>query len=228
MSPLPAPDDLADLLRERLEQPLPGPDAHLRMSPRPRHGWEPGVCPEDARQAAGLILLYPSEQTSRLVLTQRRPDLLDHGGQVSLPGGEIEPGETIVAAALREAWEEVALDGDLVTVLGRLTPLHIPVSNFVLHPVVGMAPGRPDLHPADREVARILEPRLDLLMDPEHLALHESQHRTPPPRVPYFLVEDLQVWGATAMVLSELLALLDAAPDPWNEDDVEDRAARSE
>jgi len=207
---------VADLLGERLAGELPGVEAQLRMSPRPRHGWKPDVYPTDCRQAAALLLVYPLEGRSRIVLTQRA-DLPDHAGQVSLPGGEVEADETVIDAALREAHEEVGIEPQLVCVLGRLTPIHIPVSNFVLHPIVGMAHERPTMRAADSEVARILEPQIVALADPSSQAVRLGDYLEPPPLIPYFSVEDLEVWGATAMVLAEFLAVLGAAPDPWDE-----------
>jgi len=209
---------VADLLLDRLPGELPGIAAQLRMSPRPRHGWEPNVYPADCRRAAGLLLVYPLDGQARIVLTQRA-DLPDHGGQVSLPGGEVEPDETFIDAALREAHEEVSIEPRLVRVLGRLTPLHIPVSNFVLHPIVGMAHERPPMRAADREVARIIEPEIVALADPSRQAVRVGTYSEPPPLIPYFDVEELEVWGATAMVLAEFLAVLGAAPDPWHEID---------
>jgi len=207
---------VADLLSERLAHELPGVAAQLRMSPRPRHGWEPDVYPAGCRQAAGLLLVYPLAERARIVLTQRAA-LPDHGGQVSLPGGEVEPDETVIDAALREAHEEVGIEPGLVCVLGKLTPIHIPVSNFVLHPIVGMARERPTLRPDDNEVARILEPPIVELANPAHQAVRTGSYCAPPPLIPHFVVDDLEVWGATAMVLAEFLTVLDAAPDPWDE-----------
>jgi len=146
-------DDPSDLpatvafLREALAGPLPGLEAHLVMAPKPRVGWRPAAIPGDARAAAALVLLYPgNDGSSAVVLTVRAPDLVHHGGQVSLPGGAVEPGESIEGAALRESAEEVGLDSREVALLGRLSPLHIPVSGFVLHPVVGTLAAPPAFH----------------------------------------------------------------------------------
>ena len=157
----------------------------MRMSPRPRPGWIPERAPDDARVGAGLILLYPSEHNQpHLVLTVRRSDLAQHAGQVSLPGGAREEGEDRTAAALREAQEEVAIDPGAVEVLGELTLLHIPVSGFVLHPVVAWTPRRPDFHPDEREVARILEVPIHTLCDPAttHVERREHEGVTAKPR----------------------------------------------
>src|SRR5262249_53062572 len=111
-------------LEAALRGPLPGSDAQARMAPRPRRQWPADFNPARIRHAAGLLLVYPIDDRAYVVLTLRA-ESLRHGGQVSLPGGVTEPGETFAQAALREAHEEVALD-EPVRVLGMLTPLDIP------------------------------------------------------------------------------------------------------
>ena len=86
---------------------LPGVEAQLRMAPQPRGGWKPGFAPDEARPAAALLLLFPVDTGAVVLLTKRSPDLPHHAGQVSLPGGAVDPGESIEDAALREAEEEV-------------------------------------------------------------------------------------------------------------------------
>jgi hypothetical protein len=122
------------------------------------------------------------------------------------------PGETIEAAAIREAQEEIGIDPATVEVLGRLTPLHIPVSGFLLHPVVGFTSMRPAFQRAEWEVARIIEARVSLLSDPAVLK-RETRTRVVKGEpidvdVPYFDVDGEKVWGATAMVLAEFCAIL--------------------
>jgi 8-oxo-dGTP pyrophosphatase MutT (NUDIX family) len=198
-----------EALRARLARPLPGLDAQLRLAPQPRPGWDPHVVPPGMRDAAGLVLLYPHEGTWRVPLTVRGSTLRHHTGQVSLPGGRVDPGETFVAAALREAFEEVGLAPSAVEVLGRLSPLHIPVSRHLLHPIVGVATGRPVLVPAPDEVDRVIEASIDRLRGPDAVAW-DQRERSPGVLmdVPFFHVEDERVWGATAMVLAELIAVL--------------------
>jgi len=200
--------DLERRLRRALAGTLPGMEAQLRMAPVPRPGWLPGRSPEASRPAAALLLLFPAAAPAHVLLTVRSSRLPSHAGQVSMPGGAVEDGETIEDAALREASEETGVDPCSVRVLGRLTPLHIPVSGFVLHPVVGLADERPDFKLADGEVDRIVEPSLADLLDPAAVRRFPRLRDGLFQDVPYFAVDGLQVWGATAMVLAEFLELL--------------------
>ena len=138
-----------------------------------------------------------------------------HPGQVSLPGGAVEEGETLDAAALREAHEEIALDPREVRVVAPLTPLHIPVSGFALHPIVGVSDRRPALRAADGEVARILEVPVADLANPALVRRLTDVRDGREYQVPAFAVAGERVWGATAMVLAELLWVIGCAPDPW-------------
>jgi len=200
-------DQLVAAVTEGLAR-LPGVEAQQRMAPQPRHGWRPGFAPEDARPAAALLLLFPTNGEATVLLTKRSSALPQHGGQVSLPGGAVDPGETIEGAALREAEEEVGLARAAVRVIGRLTPLHIPVSGFVLHPVVGFASARPSTTAEAGEVDRIIDVPVAHLLDP---ARHRRTVRVRDGiefDMPYFDIDGEQVWGATAMVLAEFAAIL--------------------
>jgi 8-oxo-dGTP pyrophosphatase MutT (NUDIX family) len=196
---------------------LPGAEAHLRMSPNPRMPWDPSRFPDGGRDAAALLLLYPHADEWHLLLTVRGPDLRHHTGQISLPGGRVDDGESIEAAALREAEEEVGVGPAAVRVIGQLTPVQIPISGFVLHPVIGIADARPEFRPDDWEVARLIEVPLQALRDTSIVQTarrtREVDGRVDEIDVPYFAVQGEQVWGATAMVLAELLAVLESMPD---------------
>lgn len=205
-------NDLVRRLRSALSAPLPGLDAQLRMAPSPRLAWDPLRLPEGTRDGAVLLLVYPHDNTFQLPLTVRGSQLRNHTGQVSLPGGGVDDGETIEAAALREAEEEIGVPRGAVQLLGRLTPLLIPVSGYLLHPVVGFVPSRPVFNRAEWEVARIIEPTLAQLRDPATVK-RERRTRTDAGmaveiEVPFFDIESEKVWGATAMVLAEFCAIL--------------------
>jgi 8-oxo-dGTP pyrophosphatase MutT (NUDIX family) len=196
-----------DRIREGLQRPLPGAAAQDLLTPIPRREWPQNWNPARTRNAAGLLLLFPIDQRAHIVLTLRS-DAVRHGGQVSMPGGVVEPGETFEQAALREAHEEVGLAHHDVEVLGALTPIDIPVSGFRLHPIVAAAAQRPALLPADAEVARILEVDLENLLDQEAVAWRPMTRDTTTRNVPFLPAGGAEIWGATAMVLAELLTIL--------------------
>jgi 8-oxo-dGTP pyrophosphatase MutT (NUDIX family) len=163
------------------------------------------------KHAAALILLYKDADEYRFPLTVRRPDLLHHPGQISLPGGGLDHGEMHEAAALREAEEEIGIDPSTVRILGSLTPLYVIVSGFVVTPFVGVVSERPQFRPEAREVAEILEVSLAELTDPSRRMWGDRTREGYKLQFPYFAVgnpPEHQVWGATAMILSEFVQLL--------------------
>jgi len=201
--------EVESILRVRLAGTLPGPDAQVRFAPVPTtRGWRTGEFPEDARVAAALLCLYPSEQGVTIPLTVRATTLARHAGQVSLPGGAKDPGETLVEAALREASEEIGLDPASVRVLGELTPIHVLVSGFTLHPIVGITDTRPDFQPAAGEVAEIVEVRLEDLRDASRVRTGTRDREGLTIEYSYLDLCGHQVWGATAMILGEFIQLI--------------------
>lgn len=205
-------DAFVTRLSVRLREELPGRDAQRLMAPVPRTPWPADADPQTARQAAALLLLYPLGGRIHLALTRRASHLPRHGGQISLPGGVIDPDETVEASALREAQEEIGVDPLVVRVIGRLTPLHIFVSGFVVHPVVAAVEARPDFAAARHEVDRVIDVPLDVLLDPRTVRLRRRAHETRHSEVPYFMIDGETVWGATAMMLSEFLTILGHPP----------------
>lgn len=200
---------IEEALRVRLAETLPGVQAQLRFAPSPlRAGWRAGHFPSDSRTAAALLLLYPRDNDIAIPLTVRASGLARHAGQISLPGGATDPGETLSQAALREAAEEIGVDPASVRVLGELTPVHVLVSGFTLHPVVGVTDRRPDFIAAPGEVDEILEVSLDHLRDASRIGRGTRVREGVAVEYPYFDLLGHQVWGATAMVLGEFICLL--------------------
>jgi 8-oxo-dGTP pyrophosphatase MutT (NUDIX family) len=201
--------DLERTLRVRLAETLPGVEAQMRFAPAPqRTGWKAGHYPEDARVAAALLLVYPGTDGPAVPLTVRASGLARHAGQISLPGGAADAGETLAETALREAQEEIGVDPASVRVLGELTPVHVLVSGFTLHPVVGVTHERPSFVAAEGEVAQILEVSLDDLRDASRIRRGTRIREGVAVEYPYFDLLGHQVWGATAMVLGEFVCLI--------------------
>jgi 8-oxo-dGTP pyrophosphatase MutT (NUDIX family) len=206
---LPLPRSFSALIADlsvALARPLPAAAAHALMAPNPRRSWPAGA--GRARSAAGLLLVFPRREHAHIVLTVRAETLGRHSGQVSLPGGVIEPGEAFEEAALREAYEEVALDSTGLQVMGALSPIDIPVSGFRLHPIIAVADREPALTPTEGEVARILEVPVDDLMAQGSVVTTERERDGERIAVPTFRVGTDDIWGATAMVLAEFLVVL--------------------
>jgi 8-oxo-dGTP pyrophosphatase MutT (NUDIX family) len=206
-----------DHIRAAMRRPLPGPQAQVTMAPLPRLFTPPdGVEP---RQAGVLLLLYTVHDALHLVLTVRTSSLNHHSGQVSLPGGGWEEGDTSYQeTALREAREEIGIATDDLELLGPLTSLYIAPSNNVIHPFVAYLSRPPAFHPDPSEVAELLEVPLRLLVDPATRHEEDWIWRGASMRVPFYAVGEHKIWGATAIVLAEFLALLAQSPIQPDED----------
>jgi 8-oxo-dGTP pyrophosphatase MutT (NUDIX family) len=197
------------LLERRLREAKPGLVSQLKMVPDPRPGdktyQEAG---ETCLRAGVLVLVYPREDGFCLVLTRRTSQVAHHQAQISFPGGQMDKHESAIATALREAAEELNVAPAEVRVLGELTPLYIPPSNYCIYPVVAIAERRPDFRPSPDEVAEVIEIPLNHLLDLRNIKKETWPIRGLDVTVPFYSFQEHKIWGATAMVLAELLDLV--------------------
>jgi 8-oxo-dGTP pyrophosphatase MutT (NUDIX family) len=198
--------DFPHTLAARLAgDPLPGRAVQRQLEPDLCYGRHFGPPTHRAREAAVIALFYPHAGEWHLPLTVRPASLPAHAGQISLPGGAIEPGETTAQAALRELEEELGVPTGEVSLLGSLSPIYVFVSEFLVTPWVAAIDSRPPFRPSVGEVSELLEVPLSHLLDPSHRGRHTRRQRGIELSVPHFLWGRHRIWGATAMILSELL-----------------------
>ncbi len=199
-------------LRRALLRP-PGREAQYRMAPalRVEHeraaGLRQGASP--ARETAVLVLLYEQERSWHTVLMQRPLYPGVHSGQISFPGGKREPADPDLSfTALREAEEEIGVPAAQVDMLGPLTPLYVPASHADIHPYVGYVQGVPRFVPDGAEVAELIPVALPRLFD-DAIKREKTMELAGGMllRAPYYALEERVVWGATAMIISELEAV---------------------
>ncbi|MGZ5467699.1 MAG: NUDIX hydrolase [Candidatus Aminicenantales bacterium] len=204
----PEPEDFLASVEKGLWAPLPGIAAQLTMAPEPRTGHKAYFEVEDSCRKAGvLVLLSIKDGRLSVLLTRRTERVLHHRGQISFPGGEQHSGESLEATALRETIEEMGLDLTAVRVLGRLTPLFIPPSNYCIYPTVAFIPSPLVFHVQPEEVEEVIEVPVDHLADPANVRRETWHYGGRDIEVPFYAFEAHKIWGATAMVLAELLAL---------------------
>ena len=196
---------------------LPGLPSQLKMAPVTRltelkkhakNSRASGI-EENARKSAVLILFYPKNNQTHIALIKRSTDNSVHSAQISFPGGKSETfDKSLMHTALREAEEEIGIIADSVKIIGSLSELYIPPSNFDVYPFVGVTYSTPDFKP-NYEVQKILEVDLETLRNPETCTYKKIQHRTGNNfEVPCYYIQGEVVWGATAMIISELLEVV--------------------
>lgn len=204
--------DFIHELENRLQSPLPGREAQYKMAHAVRQDTPPP--PPDAREAGVLALFYPKPQEWHLalILRQNKNPKDRHGGQVSFPGGKRDPSDrNLQHTALREAEEEIGVDQRDIQILGSLTDLYIPVSNFLVQPYVGFVDYQPEFIPEPEEVAQVLEIPFAAFRDERNRQLKDV-HINPQiilKQVPFFNVSQQTVWGATAMMINEMVVALE-------------------
>ncbi len=203
---------IREQLRRALSSPLPGAAAQYTMAPDHRPGPEIGLSsPEDAKLAAVLILFYPhpDDETVHIPMMRRPDNTGPHSRQISFPGGAYEEHDSdLRETALRESEEELGIRPADVEVLGELTQLYVPPSGYLVSSYVGWSDRRPDFVPDPREVDEILEIPVDIFLDATNRAYEHREMPRGRTKVPFFKFQQDKIWGASAMMLGELTALL--------------------
>ena len=202
-----------DSLKERLEKELPGEDAQFLMAPFSRERIKE-ISEENyfPKKSAVLILLFPHENSIHTVLIQRPEYIGVHSGQVAFPGGKFEESDIeLNKTALREASEEVGINSQNIEIIGNLTDIYINPSNFLVRPFIAYANQRPDFIANVHEVQKIIQVDLFCLNDKKIKAqkpiLHSDGLKV---KTPYYEIEGLTIWGATAMMISELNVVVES------------------
>ncbi len=200
-------------IKLKLLQPLPGKASHIKMATRARleelarlNGNS-----HDAKKSAVLILLFHEDEKLKVILIRRSFYVGVHAGQIAFPGGRFEEEDVDVRnTALREIQEEIGITRDKIEVLGRLSDIYVPPSNFLISVFVGYMDHKPAFKPDEREVAEIIEVDMDDFL-PENV-IQEKEFLVPSNnysvKAPYYKVKNADIWGASAMVMTELLDLL--------------------
>ncbi|MCD6366507.1 MAG: CoA pyrophosphatase, partial [Bacteroidales bacterium] len=199
--------DFIETLKQHLDLPLPGKEIQYQMAPEDR---DKKVSKETTspRKGAVLILLFKKNNKLYFLLTERTDNLKFHGGQISFPGGLFEnKDKTLKQTALRETFEETGFKVLENQIIGKLTPLYIPVSNFQVFPFVAFSPETPKWKKNDSEVKLLIEVSLTDFLYQSPLEM-EKLVAGGKIKIPCFLISNKVVWGATAMILNEFKAIL--------------------
>lgn len=201
---------IIEKLKNRLSQPLPGLDIQMNMAPDIRK--RDYHIPDNVKVSAVLVLLYPHNEELHVVLMKRPENGAKHSGQVCFPGGKREESDAnFTETALREAWEEMGILPEKVTVLGELSELYIPPSNYMVYPSVGYTHERPNFVPEPNEVTQIIEVPLSYLLQDEIKTAKKvpmTGENSLILEMPGYEVFGHFIWGATAMMISEFLHLV--------------------
>ena len=187
---------------------LPGEESHQKMRVIYDQSIELPFSKINSTQAAVLILLYLADNEIYFFLTKRTDELKHHKGQISLPGGTQEGNEKLIDTALRETQEEIGINKTSISIIGTITPLFVPVTGFMIYPFIGYSLNKLDPKPDPVEVATIFSVNISDLLNKENRTTEQRNIRGYDVQVPYFKLNDYQVWGATSMILSEFRDLI--------------------
>jgi 8-oxo-dGTP pyrophosphatase MutT (NUDIX family) len=201
-------DNLICQIGKALQNGLPGAEAQALMAPSLRPPERLDFDTSNPRSSGVMILLFPSNEGISTVFIHRT-HWGPHGGQISFPGGKQEPADSdLVVTACRESEEEIGISPNRIRVIGLLTPLYVPYSNYHIQPVVASTGPNPLFIPDNKEVESILIVPLNKLFHPVN---RKSMVLTRPGleiTAPYYDADGYRVWGATAMIMSEFEVVL--------------------
>ena len=205
--------ELIHLIFERLQEPLPGKASHLKLAPYRKSTIEMDFSRSNPKLAGTLLLLYEKKQRIQFVLIQRPNYSGTHGGQISFPGGKNEKGESIKETAIRETFEEIGVPKQKINVLGELSQVYIPPSNFLITPFIGYVDEPPMFIPDYKEVKEIIEIELnelfkEKLIQNKKMRVGKNTAKKMTIEVPYMDLDNHTVWGATGVILSEFKDLI--------------------
>ena len=187
---------------------LPGEESHKKMRVIYDQSIELPFSQNNSTPAAVLILLYLADNEIYFFLTKRTNVLEHHKGQISLPGGTQEGNEKLIDTALRETQEEIGINRTSISIIGTITPLFVPVTGFMIYPFIGYSINKLDPKPDPVEVETIFSVNIFDLLNKDNRTAEQRNIRGYNVKVPYFKLNDYQVWGATAMILSEFKDLI--------------------
>ena len=196
-------------LKQRLTEPLAGRNAQLKMAPSFRPDLQET---ENTAKAGVLLLLYPNPIELYLVFIKRTEYPGVHSAQISFPGGKFERSDNdLIHTAIRETQEEIGVDPSDIDILGKLSPLYIPVSEMKVYPTVAFTPQQPTFKIAPDEVDYIIEEPLDNLLKSNITKTKPYDDHRYTGTIPYYDIQGNHVWGATAMILSEFMEAIKSA-----------------
>ena len=198
-------NSIIEKLSVELTKPLPGEIAQYKMAPEGRRNFKNAA---NTTQAAVLVLLYPINDEVYTVFMKRPEYEGMHSGQISFPGGKYELTDPDYEyTALRETSEELGVPAETIKVLGKLSPLHIPVSGFNVHPFIAYTENRPGWKPDEKEVTRVIELPLSYLANPKCIRHEIGKLHNTELNVPFYFADNEKIWGATAMITAELIEI---------------------
>jgi 8-oxo-dGTP pyrophosphatase MutT (NUDIX family) len=196
---------------ESFNKPLPGYQAHLELAPY-RNKSELNFKEKNPKIASTLLLIYPKDGKTFFCLIERQEYEGTHSNQISFPGGKNESGETIKETALRETMEEIGVDPISINIIGELTQVFVPPSNFLIHPFVGYCDFAPNFKPNSREVKNIIEVNIEDLFKKDVIKIKKMSFKKSSGNVdfevPYLDLNNKIVWGATSVILNEFRKML--------------------